>query len=84
MRGAVQSAWCREIFSEENLEDAEILLNRVGVLTVLMNGRLHKVNTNKKSTMEKEDEETRSKCKQVRSDENETGAEADLSAEGDL
>jgi hypothetical protein len=56
----------------------------VGVLTVLMNGRLHKVNTNKKSTMEKEDEETRSKCKQVRSDENETGAEADLSAEGDL
>ena len=47
MKGTVQCSWCRETFVEEHFEGAEILLNRTGVVTVLIKGRLHKFNTNK-------------------------------------
>ncbi len=83
MRGAVQCAWCKEIFSEENCEGAEILLNRTGVVTVLLKGRLHKFNTNKSKMEKEENEEARSKSEQARSDENEAGAEEDFSKQSE-
>ena len=42
---------------EEHFEGAEILLNRTGVVTVLIKGRLHKFVTNKPKEQDNEDEQ---------------------------
>jgi hypothetical protein len=83
MDKAMQCSWCRETFVEEHFEGAEILLNRTGVVTVLIKGRLHKFNTNKSKMEKEENEEAGSECEQVCSDESKTRVEKDLSAEGD-
>ena len=56
MDKAVQCSWCRETFVGEHFEGAEILLNRTGVVTVLIKGRLHKFVTNKPKEQENDEQ----------------------------